>query len=69
MTNQEPIFGIGETRSSSKAAKSDEIERKTREFLEQGGEIDRRDLRVTKYVDLTFRYYAQTAMSEVDSEE
>lgn len=66
--NREPIMSMGETRLSSKAAKSEEIKRKTREFLNRGGEIDRCDLRVTRQVDLTWRNYAAAAMGEVDEE-
>lgn len=55
---------IGPNRSKTKQAESDEIERLTREYLEQGGEIDSADLRETKYVDLTFRHYGQARMEE-----
>lgn len=59
------MTSIGQTRPSTKQAESEEIERKTREFLKQGGKIDQADLRVTKCVDLHFRHYSKAAMEDV----
>jgi hypothetical protein len=59
---------IGPTRTSDKQAESDEIERKTRDFLANGGQIQREEIRTTKQVDLTWRNYADTAMEDANSE-
>lgn len=53
------MTSIGPTRSSDLKSRSDEIERKTQEFLKKGGKIDQADLRKTKSVDLHFRHYGK----------
>jgi hypothetical protein len=58
------MTSIGETRRNTKKAKSAEIELLTRDFLANGGEIQREDIRETKQVDLTWRNYAATAMED-----
>jgi len=58
------MTSIGETRRNSKKAKSAEIELLTRDFLANGGEIQREDIRATRQVDLTWRNYAATAMED-----
>lgn len=58
------MTSIGETRRNSKKAKSAEIELLTRDFLVNGGEIQREDIRATRQVDLTWRNYAATAMED-----
>ena len=59
------MISIGPTRSSDLESRSDEIERKTQEFLKKGGKIDQADLRKTKSVDLHFRHYGKAAMEGV----
>jgi hypothetical protein len=56
------MTSIGPTRSSDLKSRSDEIERKTQEFLKKGGKIDEADLRKTKSVDLHLRHYGKAAM-------
>lgn len=58
------MTSIGETRRNTKKAKSAEIELLTRDFLANGGEIQREDIRATRQVDLTWRNYAATAMED-----
>ncbi len=55
---------ISPTRSQSKQQESEDIERQTQQFLEQGGEIKRERIRTTRQVDLTWRNYADTAMED-----
>ena len=62
------MTSIGETRRNTKKAKSAEIELLTRDFLANGGEIQREDIRATRQVDLTWRNYAATAMEDADDE-
>lgn len=62
------MTGIGPTRNKTKQAKSAEIELLTRDFLANGGEIQREDIRATRQVDLTWRNYAATAMEDVGNE-
>lgn len=59
------MTSIGQTRPSTKQRESEEIERLTNKFLEQGGAVDQADLRKTKHVDLTFRHYSKAAMEGV----
>lgn len=59
-----PKVGCGPYRKRDKAAESAEIELLTRDFLANGGQIRREDIRATKQVDLTWRNYAQTAMED-----
>lgn len=56
------------TIQSTKRAEQAEIELLTRDFLANGGEIQREDIRKTKQVDLTWRNYADTAMEDANSE-
>lgn len=62
------MTSIGETRRNTKKANSAEIELLTRDFLANGGEIQREDIRATRQVDLTWRNYAATAMEDGEHE-
>jgi len=59
------MTSVGQTRASTKAAESEEIERLTRDYLRKGGRVDQVDIRETKHVDLTFRHYSKAAMEGV----
>lgn len=62
------MTSIGETRRNTKKAKSAEIELLTRDFLANGGEIQREDIQKGKQVDLAWRNYAATAMEDGEHE-
>jgi hypothetical protein len=62
------MTSIGTTRSSDLKSRSDEIERKTQEFLKKGGKVQREEIGETKTVDLTWRNYASAAMLEGEEE-
>jgi hypothetical protein len=62
------MSSIGTTRSSDLKSRSDEIERKTQEFLKKGGKVQREEIGETKTVDLTWRNYASAAMLEGEEE-
>ena len=62
------MASIGPTRSSDLKSRSDEIKRKTQEFLKKGGKIQREEIGETKTVDLTWRNYADAAMLEGEEE-
>ena len=62
------MASIGPTRSSDLKSRSDEIERKTQEFLKKGGKVQREEIGETKTVDLTWRNYASAAMLEGEEE-
>ena len=62
------MISIGPTRSSDLESRSDEIKRKTQEFLKKGGKIQREEIGETKTVDLTWRNYAGVAMLEGEEE-
>jgi len=62
------MTSIGTTRSSDLKSRSDEIERKTQEFLKKGGKIQREEIGETKTVDLTWRNYASAAMLKGEEE-
>lgn len=57
------MTSIGQTRASTKAAESEEIERLTKKFLEDGGKIQRHAVNRGAHVD-TWRHYAAAAMED-----
>ncbi|MDF0750306.1 hypothetical protein NLU14_08690 [Marinobacter sp. 71-i] len=63
-----PMNGAGRSRAADKRAQSAEIELLTRDFLANGGEIQREEVREGKQVDLTWRNYAGTAMEGAEHE-
>ena len=52
------------TINEKKRKQQQEIERKTAEFVANGGKVAHEDTRRGRYVDMHFRYYAGTGSDE-----